>query len=264
MSGFSLRRRVLLAALLVAAAGATSLWVYLRRFEQELSGGPRIPVLVALELLERGTALTEEQLAVREIPQSYVEERFVRAVDRPRVLGLRLANSLRPQQTLLWTDLAVSAHEQRHLSALIPVGNRAMSVRFGGPEPGLSLIRPGDYADIIADLPAPDRAVRAAVVLLQRVLVLAVGARTEARAAPSETNAYEQASLTLSVTLRQAQLLSLAAEQGRLSVVLRNPDDPRTSSDVADVTSAALHDSAARAVGQRAASGPVRLESTPP
>jgi pilus assembly protein CpaB len=69
--------------------------------------------------------------------------------------------------------------------------------------------------------------------------------------------------LTLGLTVPEAQLLALAAEKGRLSVALRNPDDMRVTEGLTDLTSASLTDSRTRAnvQGVRKAGGPIRLES---
>jgi len=44
-----------------------------------------------------------------------VESRAVRAVERERVLGLRLGLSLETEQTLFWTDLEIASLERRDL-----------------------------------------------------------------------------------------------------------------------------------------------------
>jgi pilus assembly protein CpaB len=56
--------------------------------------------------------------------------------------------------------------------------------------------------------------------------------------------------LTVSVTIREAQLVSLASERGRISVALRNPDDVRIVDGLVETTSSALVD--ARTAPQRA------------
>ena len=111
---------------------------------------------------------------------------------------------------------------------------------------------------------------RAAVVLLQRVLVLAVGQETspdQLADKRSQSNYVERESLlTLSLTLPEAQLLALASEKGRIAVALRNPDDQRTADRVPDISSSSLLDSERRSdisKGRRVPSGPTRLSEGP-
>ena len=78
-------RIALLVASVVAAVGALLLVLYLRRFEEEASGGAPVKVLMAVKALEPGQLLTEDSVAVRAIPVAYVESRAVRESDRAKV-----------------------------------------------------------------------------------------------------------------------------------------------------------------------------------
>jgi pilus assembly protein CpaB len=120
----------------------------------------------------------------------------------------------------------------------------------------VALIRPGDYVDVIAVMAQNQQALGAgnqsdalsAVVLLQRVLVLATGLDTSPEAA--NDNAAKTANgqgsaadlLTLSLTLPEGQYIALAAERGLLSVALRNPNDQRTAERIPDITTNQLMD----------------------
>lgn len=259
-----MNRRALLIALVVAAIGVALLALYLRRFEQQASGGERVKLLVAIKPIERGATITDDALAPREVPQAYVEDRAVKASEQAKVVGLRVANGLTPQQTLLWTDLAIATDERRDLSSLVQPGNRAMSVRATSDDKSHALIRPGDYIDVIATMPqanASDQ--RSAVVLLQRVLVLAVGLETvPEQTLDKQAAARRELMLTLSVNLQEAQMLALAVEKGKLSVALRNPDDQRVVEGIPDMPASALVDRTAREKVQSIRrAGPVRLET---
>jgi pilus assembly protein CpaB len=218
-------RRALQIALVSATLATSFLVLYLKRYERELSGGERVPVLALRKSLQRGELLTDEVLTVREIPMAYLEGRAVQAQDRSKVLGLPLGVAVEPAQNLLWSDLAIGG-QVRDLSKLVQPGKRAVTVLARGAFDGrdLALIQPGDYVDVLVTLDdgsGKDR--RGSSVLLQRVLVLAVGAQTlsglPARA-PGGGNP-----LTLSLDVQQAQRLSLAVERGVISVLLRNPED---------------------------------------
>lgn len=260
-----MNRRALIVALVLASMGATLLFFYLRRFEQEASGGDRVRLLATVKPIERGAVITEDALVVREIPQAYVEDRAVKAIDKAKIVGLRLGNAMGAQQTVLWTDLAVANDERRDLSQLVQPGNRAMSIRAQGDDKSFALIHPGDYVDVIATLNTQDKGgseARTAVVLLQRVLVLAVGLDTEARATAEggRQNARDLI-LTVSVGIQEAQLLALAVDKGRLSVALRNPGDPRVIEGLPDMQSTALGDTKVRTEVQKTRRAvPVKLE----
>lgn len=259
-----MNRRALLIALLLAVMGGTLLVFYVRRFEQEASGGDKVRLLATKKTIERGQVITEEALGVREVPMAYVEERAIKAADLSKVVGLRVGMTLAAQQTLMWSDLAVASDERRDLSSLVQPGNRAVSVLAQSNDKSYALIHPGDYVDLISTMQAtkdPAADARTAVVLLQKVLVLAVGLDTEPRVdREGQNKSQRDMILTVSVNLQEAQLLSLAVERGRLSVALRNPDDPRVVEGIPDMPASALVDTKARADVQKLRrSGPIKL-----
>lgn len=260
-----MNRTAFLIAVLMAAVGAALLMLYVRRFEQEASGGPRVQLVIAVKPIERGKVLTEDMLVTREVPQAYVEDRAVKASEKAKILGLRLGTPLQAQQTLMWTDLVIASDEQRDLSSLVQPGSRAVTIRLPHDDTSVSLIRPGDYVDVLAVLPQnANNDNRAAVVLLQRVLVLAMGLETSNESRTVDTNRPQLRAplLTLSVNIQEAQLLALGAEKGRLAVALRNPDDQRVADKIPDLPSSALVDTQVRSTVQAIRkNGPVRLDS---
>jgi pilus assembly protein CpaB len=249
----------LLLALAMAALGALLLFVYLRRFEQEASGGAKVKVLIALKPIEVGQLLADEMIGTREVPQAYVEDRAVRDSERPRVIGLRMSTPVRTQEAISWTDFALATDDRRDLSSLVQPGMRAVTVR-ATTEGSFDLIRPGDRVDVIATMPQGDQ--RESVVLLQNVLVLAMGLDTGTGPDPAAKRPYMERrdQITLSLHIPEAQLLALALEKGHLSVALRSPDDPRITEGLADMTSAALMDSQSRAGVQSARARPVLID----
>jgi pilus assembly protein CpaB len=246
--------RPLLFGVIVALLGVVLQIAYMRRFEEQASGGAKIDLLVAAQPIERGKPITAEMLGVRSIPQAYVDDRFIRASERDKIVNLRAASAVPVLQTLAWTDLIASTDDRRDLSSLVQPGNRAMPVRIQFEEL-LQLIRPGDFVDILAI----DSEGRNASVLLQRVLVLAAGLETTI--ARGDKPAARANLLTVSVSLQEAQMLGLAQSIGRVTAVVRNTGDPRVTEAPPDVTRNQLTDSSARqSVQGTRTTRPIRLE----
>jgi pilus assembly protein CpaB len=224
-------RRALLLAFVVALLGVVLLVLYTKRYEREMSGGDKVKLLIAIKPIERGKPITDDMLSTRDVPQAYVEDRAIKEVDKPKILGLAVGTTIQAQQTLMWTDLATANEERRDLSALIVPGSRAVSLRTRREDASAAMVKPGDYVDVIAVLPDPNQAqmsdVRAAVVLLQKVLVLASGYETSPDAVDlaAKDRKGNDAVLTLSMKIEQAQAVAVAMEKGQLQVVLRNPND---------------------------------------
>ncbi len=223
-------RRALLLAFVVALLGVVLLVLYTKRYEREMSGGDKIKLLIALKPIERGKPITDDQLSTREIPQAYVEDRAIKEVDKPKVLGLPVGTTVQAQQTLMWTDLATANEERRDLSALIVPGSRGFSIKTRREDASSAMVKPGDYVDVIAVLPdssQPGVDARSSIVLLQRILVLASGYETSPDAVDiaAKDRRVGDAILTLAMKIEQAQAVAVAMERGQITVVLRNPND---------------------------------------
>jgi pilus assembly protein CpaB len=252
-SGSAMYRRALLVALACAVAAVSLFVLYLKQYERESSGGEPVRVLVVLHALEAGAQITDDALGVKDIPQAYVEDRAVRESDKNRVLGLRVGGLVQAQQTLMWSDLSVTSEERRDLSTLVQPGRRAVTISFKNGTMA-ALLRPGDSVDVIAVAEARGEG-RVAKVLLQNVLVLAVGNSTAADGkVDAQQRELREGDLTLSVTLAEAQQLALARERGDLSVAVRNVDDAQVTERAPDPGS-----DTARAVAERA--GPSEIKS---
>ncbi len=247
--------RPLFFGVIVALLGIILQIAYMRRFEEQASGGAKIDLLVAAQPIERGKPITSDMLGVRAVPQAYVDDRFIRASDRDKIVNLRAASTVPVLQTLAWTDLIASTDDQRDLSSLVQPGNRAMPIRVQFEEL-LQLIRPGDFVDLISI----DADGRQASVLLQRVLVLAAGLETAIARDTGKPQGRANL-LTVSVSLQEAQLLGLAQTVGRVTAVVRNTGDPRVMEAPPDVSRDQLMDVAARQTVGGGRRRPVRLEA---
>lgn len=232
--------KALIIAIGAAALGLVLLLLYKQRFEAEASGGVPVRVLIAVQDIPLGAALAENMMGYRLIPQAYLEDRFIRYSDVRRIIGVRVSNGLRANQTVMWTDLATASDARRDLSSLVSTGMRAITVRaditnsFGG------LLRPGDRVDVLGTLSRTGgENDRVTIPLLQNVLVLAAGRDTGGEAqrqtvngTGGNNNPVEISQITLSVSMEEAQLLTYAADRGGaggrhtgLTLVLRNPED---------------------------------------
>jgi pilus assembly protein CpaB len=239
-------------ALAVLGIGLQSL--YMRHFEQEASGGAKVDLLVAAQPIERGRPITADMLSTRSVPRAYVDDRAIRVADQEKVVGLLAASKVPALQTLAWTDLIATTDDERDLSALVQPGSRALPIRVTF-EDSLQLIHPGDFVDVLGI----DGDGREASVLLQRVLVLATGLETTIERGADKKGNPRASLLTVSVSLQEAQLLSLAQAVGRLTVVVRNARDPRVLESPPDVSRSELFDSTARQSVQRENRRPIHL-----
>ena len=123
------------------------------------------------------------------------------------------------------------------LAIRVPLGMRAMSIETTAEIAVSGLLRPGDHVDVQVVYPGADALSGArgngrsrADILLQNVLVLAVGESIVGGRAPREGDALSAPeaparTVTLALSPDQVATLSLAKSTGALLLSLRNPKD---------------------------------------
>ena len=221
--------RAAVIGLAVAGVASFLVWSYMKRFEDEASGGPRIQVLTVTKTLEPGAVLKDSDIGERGIPVAYVESRAIRATDRQRIANLRISSALEAQQILTWSDI-VASNDERMLSGLVQPGMRAVAVHTEGTSSHLAA--PGDRVDVISTVQQPgSQEHRVAVVLLQNVLVLGHPK------GGSQTVNGEGTDTVLSLSLEQSQLLAVAGDKAKLTLALRGVPDVIVQTNLAEKTS---------------------------
>jgi pilus assembly protein CpaB len=121
------------------------------------------------------------------------------------------------------------------LAAALPHGMRAVSVSLSGKTiPDAALLYPGCVVDVLVSfkLPGSTRGTALSTTMLRGIQVLAVAGYTVVSNPESEAarggrgrSASRAATITLLVNPKQAEALMLAAENGNVSLTIRNPLD---------------------------------------
>jgi pilus assembly protein CpaB len=186
-----------------------------------------VRVLVPTADLRAGDVVAPDRLAARRIPARYLPASAARAEDVERVVGQRVLDDVRSGEPLLWPLLA--GPEGPAFSAGLDAGRRALTFPVDDVNAVAGMLVPGDVIDLLyTDARASGRpTVRP---LLQRVTVLATGTTTRRRGVAdagdrSRETPMQFATITLSVTPDEAQLIVLAQRSGELTAVLRHPSD---------------------------------------
>src|SRR3954466_973515 len=122
--------RAFMVASAFALLGVAALGMYAKQLRSEISGGEKVSVLIMTKAGTRAAPLSDDDLAVRDVPIAYVDDRFIRAVDKPKVLGLKLEHNTDAQQILEWQDLALAGRGERVLSDLVDPGYRALTLHI--------------------------------------------------------------------------------------------------------------------------------------
>lgn len=243
--------RAAVIGLMVAGVASFLVWSYMKRFEDEASGGPRVQVLTVVHTLEPGAVIKDTDIGERGIPVAYVESRAIRATDRQRIVNLRISSALEAQQILNWSDI-VASNDERMLSNLVQPGMRAVAIHTEGRSSSLS--RPGDRVDVISTVQQPgSQEHRVGVVLLQNVLVLGHPA------GGSGTPGGDGTDTVLSLSLEQAQLLAVAGDKAKLTLALRSTPDVIIQQGLTEKSSKDLAATPPAATAPKGKTGPIAV-----
>ena len=182
-------------------------------------------VVVAKQEIPLGEKITVEQLAFAQIPNGSAPEGVFRKMDD--VVGRVAITPIGVRETITTMKLA-PAGTGGGLSAVIPEGYRAMTVKVDDVVGVSGFIMPGSFVDVVAViLPAAQQSAQAqgpiSKIVLQNIKVLASGAKLDSPENQREPSAVK--AVTLQVTPEQAEKLVLASNEGKLQLVMRSYTD---------------------------------------
>src|SRR6266508_1396081 len=181
-------------------------------------------VVVAKQEIQLGQKITAEYLALSPIPNGSAPEGVFRKMDE--LIGRVAITPIGVRETITNMKLAPEG-TGAGLSAVIPEGYRAMTVKVDDVVGVSGFIMPGSFVDVVAIVVplAQAGATNGPIskIVLQNIKVLASGAKIDSpedQRQPSQVKA-----VTLQVTPEQVEKLVLAANEGKLQLVMRNYSD---------------------------------------
>jgi pilus assembly protein CpaB len=183
------------------------------------SNGHKIALVVAKGDLPKGTRLSAATVAVREIPSEYAHSAAVAPENFERIDGQTLAYPVKSGEMILWGLL--EAPKAPTFSARVEEGRRALTLPVDEINSISGMVEPGDMIDLVVTIDQGGR--KRALPLLQGVQVMAAGQRVVDDPASGERRQFS--TLTLDTTPEQARDLIMAREAGKLTALLRNPQD---------------------------------------
>jgi pilus assembly protein CpaB len=193
--------------------------------EQQVAGRFQTrPVVVAASALAAGQTVESAQLAIRQMPQSYLRSDVFAPEQAGSLVGRRTLHALQAGDALVDTDLA--ATQTQALAPQLPPGLRALTVPVDEVSAQAGLLRAGDLVDLYYSRQASEGSAQLQL-LLQSVTVLATGKRTAKSAGQSDSEATDFSTITLQLTPDDAARVLLAQRTGAVTAVLRGSDDPK-------------------------------------
>jgi len=215
---------VLLLAILSGSVAAVSAVRYLEDRPTPLmaSSTPEIqPVVVAAQDLSLGTKLTAEDLRIVNWPSEGLPAGY--ASSTGEIVGRSVVSDIQMNEPILSLKLADTG--LHGLIPLIPAGMRALSVKVDEVVGVAGFVTPQTRVDVILIMQPPGGQEPLSKVILQNIQALAANQQiTENDAGQPIVSTV----VTVLVTPEEAEKLSLAANQGRIQMALRNTLDRDT------------------------------------
>jgi len=177
-------------------------------------------VVVATQKLPLGTRVASEHVRVVSWPEGLKPEGSFSTPDQ--VIGRGVVVPMLPNEPILESRLAPK-EAGAGLTATIPEGMRAVSVKVNDVIGVAGFVLPGERVDVIlTGSPDKNQGNETSKVILENVQVLAAGQNIQR---DENGNPQNVQVITLLVTPEDSQKVALASADGRIQLALRNPLD---------------------------------------
>src|SRR5579863_1122922 len=215
-------RLLMIGFVALVLAAFVSIAVY--RNLQSGRGGNQAPgeeIIVAANDLQVGSKIEEKDIKFVRFPSADLPAGVFHL--KNKVIGRGVVIPIARGEFIITSKLA-GENAGAGLPSLIPPGMRAVSVRVNDTTSVSGFVLPGTHVDVLLTGNPQGSADPQTTTVLENVAVIATGQRLERNSAgePQTTPV-----ITLLVSPDDAQKLTLASNQGKIQLALRNPLDTR-------------------------------------
>ena len=213
-------RLLLIGIVAVALGGLLSFTVY--RTLQARTAGPRqvgVDVVLAASDIQVGAKIEERDVKIVKLPPEDLPANVFRG--KTHLVGRGVVLPIVKGEFILPNKLAAE-NAGSGMPALIPPGMRAVSVRVNEVVSVAGFVMPGTRVDVLLTgnpLGSPESQT---TTVLENIAVLAAGQKLERNTAGEPQTVPV---ITLLVSPEDAQKLTLASQDGKIQLALRNPLD---------------------------------------
>src|SRR5215475_8164844 len=253
------RSRLLFIGVLALALGAFVSFVVYKNMLAKTHGNsePGADVIVAASDLQVGSKLQSNDIRQVKVPSSVLPPNSYKLPSQ--VLGRGVILPIKTGEFILPSKLA-DAGAGSGLPSLIPSGMRAVSVRVNEVVAVAGFVVPGTRVDVLLTGNPGGNSENQTTTVLENIAVLAAGQKLERNAAGEPQSVPV---ITLLVSPEDAQKLTLASQEGRIQLALRNPLDT-TQQKLPSVRNAVLYGAAAPTPTQTATKPKVKRAAPKP
>jgi pilus assembly protein CpaB len=213
------RKRLVLLILAALLSGLAAAYIALNYLgsQRPIVATPQrteVRMAVAVRDLALGAVVQAEDIRLVDWPGKQLPEGYFANIDE--VAGRALVRPVSMNEPFLRAKLA--DRDAKGLPIIIPEGMRGMSVRADEVVGVAGYVLPGMRVDVLVTISPPGDQQKLTRVILQNIQVLTAGQTMEQNA---EGKPMTVTVITLLVTPEQAEVLALAANEGRVQLALR-------------------------------------------
>ena len=223
----------MIGGLALAVGLLVSFYVYNQLRAKSAASPQFVQVVVAANDIQIGSKLTDHDVQLKSFPLTSVPPGAFGRISQVRDRGVVMPIS---RGDFVLPDKLADANAGAGLPSMIPQGMRAVSVRVNDVVSVAGFVQPGTRVDVMAT-GIHGAGENETTTVLENVAVIAVGRSLLDRMTGDTGNASV---ITLLVSPDDAQRLTLASQEGRIQLALRNPLDTKKESLAATRTSALL------------------------
>ena len=209
--------------------GLSLIWAFLvsAAFYRVAGGGgrqsrgpqPQRPLVVAVEPMSVGAVIKPTSVKLSGVPENFFPKGgFSRIED---VLERPVISPIGPEEPIVEARIAARG-SGGGLSPLIPPGLRAIAVRVNDVVGVAGFVLPGMRVDVLVTGLPPGHEGMMTATVLQNITVLSAGQTIQVDAKSQSINTPV---VTLLVSPAQAEALTLANNEGKIQLILRNSSD---------------------------------------
>ncbi len=178
-----------------------------------------VDLVVAAQPLAVGVQIKPSDLKLTRVPREGLPSGGFQKIEE--VVGRPVISNILLNEPVLAGRLA-DRGSGFGLAPVIPPGMRAVAVKVNEVVGVAGFVLPGMRVDVLATVSPPGDGGARTSTILQNVPVVSAGQQIQA---DSSGRAVNVPVVTLLVTLEQAEILTLAGNEGRIQLVLRNSSD---------------------------------------
>lgn len=177
-------------------------------------------ILVAAQEISKGALVEYDMVAFKTMPVPFIQPGALTA--KEAAVGKTALATIMPGEQILSTKLAAPGSGLT-LAGKTPPGKRAITIDLENVSAVGGMVHPGDHVDILGVFANPP----VTLTLFQDILILAVGQEMVAAGEGARQKALPgvspraKDSITLALSPQEAQIISVAIGQGKISLTLR-------------------------------------------